>query len=591
MKVASHSTCCRTPRRDATAGHLRITRSVLDCGGPLPLWYGIHPNSFPYLHTIPRDPLKKTIKALARIRVGLIFHRSVNKPLSLRQNLLPQLIKNSEAAWKRCNYQQAMEILEQAVRLAPNESRIWLYLGRCHGLRYDYVAAERCLEKAVRVEGWKTESFLKAGRYCLSFRCYEMAARFFERALKRDGNAMEILAEVARIYLRQGRLEDAAGLLDRALQLKSDFTPALLVRARLHRLNGLLQEAEKILRSFVTKPEPNGWVLAEGWYELGSTLDRQERYDEAMKAFLEAKSVKLPVSTPSVIDVKTIEADTRQIVESVSADALRRWHEPGRASPQRRLALLCGHPRSGTTLLEQVLDSHQEIVSAEETQIFYDETFVPLTRGWSPESLALFPILESASPGQLQQAREDYFRCTERFIGQAVGERLLIDKNPSLTSFLPAFIRVFPEAKVLVALRDPRDVCLSCFMQPLFPAGPMSSTYPSLETAVAQYASVMGLWQALKPHMPCPFLEVRYEDVTENLELVARRILEFLGVPWNEQVLTFQQQTHKLIRSPTYGDVKKPISRSAIGRWRNYQKYFEPCLKKLEPFAKAFGYE
>jgi Tfp pilus assembly protein PilF len=516
----------------------------------------------------------------------------VNKPLSLRQNLLPQLIKNSEAAWARHNYEQAIEILEHAGRLAPNEPHIWLYLGRCHGMRYDYDTAERYFEKAIRVEGWKTESFLKAGRYCLSFRGYEMAARFFERALKRDGDISEILVELARIRLRQGRLDDATELLDRASQSNHDFTPMLLVRAHLHRLAGQLELAEKILRSFVTKPGPNGWIQAEGWYELGSTLDRQGRYDEAMQAFLEAKSVKLPVTAPPGVDSKIAEADTKQMIDFLSTGTLRRWHESGGAPPPRRLALLCGHPRSGTTLLEQVLDSHPEIVSAEETQIFYEEAFVPFTRGLAPESISLIPILESVSPERLRRAREDYFCCSERFIGRAVGERLLIDKNPSLTSLLPAFIRVFPEARILVALRDPRDVCLSCFMQPLFPTTPSSSTYSTLEAAAAEYTSIMGLWQSLKPLMPCPFLEVRYEEMTDHLESVARRTLEFLGVQWDERVLTFQRQTRdKLVRSPTYGDVKKPISKAAIGRWRNYQKYLEPCLEMLEPFVKAFGYK
>lgn len=516
---------------------------------------------------------------------------AVKKPLSLRHHLLPQLVKDSEAAWNSRNYQRAIAILDRASRMVPTEPLVWLYLGRCHGSRYDYAIAERCFEKAIHLEGWKTDSFLRAGRYCLSFRRYEMAARFFERALKRDGNAVEILVELARIYLRHGRLDDAAGLLDRAAGLNPGFTPMLLVRARLQRQAGQWAEAERILCSFVIKPEPNGWVHSEGWYELGMTLDRQGRYDEAMAAFLEAKAVKLPVTAKPLIDTKTLEADSQQIAESLSTGALRRWHEAGSASAPQRVALLGGHPRSGTTLLEQILDSHPAIISAEETQIFYNEAFLPLVRGLPRESLSLCSILESASPERLRQSRADYFHYTERFLSQTIGERLLIDKNPSLTSFLPAFVRVFPEAKFLIALRDPRDVCLSCFMQPLFPSSPNSLTYPSLEVAVTQYALLMDSWLAIKPLMPCPFLEVRYEDLVDDLESVARRTLEFLGVSWDERVLNFQKQTHnKLVRSPTYGDVKKTISKSAIGRWRNYQKYFEPYLEKLEPFVRAFGY-
>ncbi len=168
----------------------------------------------------------------------------------------------------------------------------------------------------------------------------------------------------------------------------------------------------------------------------------------------------------------------------------------------------------------------------------------------------------------------------------------MIDKNPSLTVFVPAFIRIFPEAKFLVAIRDPRDVCLSCFMQPLFPTGPLSSTYPSFEATVARYAAVMGFWQAMKPLIPNPWLEVRYEDLVDDLGSVARRTLEFLGVPWDESVLNFQQKAwNKLVRSPTYADVRKPVSKSAVGRWRNYQRYLEPHLAKLAPFVKAFNYE
>jgi hypothetical protein len=100
------------------------------------------------------------------------------------------------------------------------------------------------------------------------------------------------------------------------------------------------------------------------------------------------------------------------------------------------------------------------------------------------------------------------------------------------------------------------------------------------------------MWLTLKPLIKNPFLEVRYEDMVEDLESVARRTLDFLGVPWDERVLAFDEHARKkMVRSPTYADVTQKVYKHARGRWRNYQKYLEPHLERLEPFVKAFGYE
>ena len=325
---------------------------------------------------------------------------------------------------------------------------------------------------------------------------------------------------------------------------------------------------------------------------MGGLLDRQGRYDDAMAAFLEAKALLRPDAAPHTAGLRSFRARLKEMSATISADMLQRWFDLGQAfQPPRRLALLCGHPRSGTTLLEQVLDSHPDIVSAEETDIFHDDAYVPLTRGLLDGALML-AVLESAQIGALQQSRENYFRSMELSLGNPIAGRLLIDKNPSLTFLIPVLIRVFPETKFLVALRDPRDVCLSCFMQPFMPLGQTTSAFLSLEGTVEEYTSLMDIWRTVAPRMRNPYLEVRYEDMVEDLESVARRVLEFLGIPWDARVLRFDEHARqKLVRSPTYADVAKPVFKTAVGRWRNYQKYIEPHLDKLSPFVKAFGYE
>jgi len=291
------------------------------------------------------------------------------------------------------------------------------------------------------------------------------------------------------------------------------------------------------------------------------------------------------------MELKIVRARVEKLTAGISAEMLRRWLDcaPG-LSPPRRLTLLGGHPRSGTTLLEQVLDSHPDIISLEETTIFHDEAYIPLTRSL-PEDTPMLSVLETATADALRQSRANYFRSAEQFLGNPVGNRLLIDKNPSLTFLIPLLVRVFPEIKVLLALRDPRDVVLSCFMQNLrLDQG--SSPYLSLESTVAEYTAMMGQWQMLKPMLNGRYLEVRYEDMVADLESVARQALEFLGVPWDARVLGFDEHArNKTVRSPTYADVTQPVYKRAVGRWRHYQKYLEPYLEKLAPFVRAWGYE
>jgi hypothetical protein len=200
-------------------------------------------------------------------------------------------------------------------------------------------------------------------------------------------------------------------------------------------------------------------------------------------------------------------------------------------------------------------------------------------------------VLASLSTPAIRQARAGYFRMMDRFVAGSGPGRLLIDKNPSMTALIPAVLRVNPQAKFMVALRDPRDVCLSCFMQPL-PINPVSSSFLTLEGTVDEYCSLMGFWLEIRSKLPTPALEVRYEDVVDDVRTQADRTLSHLGLAWEPGVLNFDRHARtKLVRSPTYADVARPISRGAVGRWRNYRRHLEPYLAKLAPLVRAFGYE
>lgn len=489
----------------------------------------------------------------------------------------------------RMDFAGCVEALERATRLDPGNPALLFNLGHAQGKNFDFAAAERSLERGLRLSPGKTEALAAAAMRARDFGNRELAERYYRQAAEQKDATPEVLVALAENSERLSRLEEAAQLAERALALKANFPGALLLRARLERQGGRFAEAEQILRSFPADADRDSRVKA--GYVLGGILDRQGRYEEAMAAFQGAKALLAPDAGPHLAAARRVREQLNELRNQLTPEILRRWHEDNKAlEPMRRLALLCGHPRSGTTLLEQVLDSHPDVVSAEETSIFHDHAY-PLLQRRAPGEANVFAVLNSARPETLQEARKNYFRCVESFLGAPLGNRLLVDKNPILTFLMVPFVRIFPEAKLLVALRDPRDVCLSCFMQPLT-LNQSAAAFLTLEGTVEDYAELMTMYQVVAPQMHNERIEVRYEDMVADLEAVSRRVLEFLGVPWDERVLAFHEHARqKLVRSPTYADVTKPVFKRAVGRWHHYEKYLGPHVAKLEAFVKAFGYE
>jgi tetratricopeptide (TPR) repeat protein len=510
-------------------------------------------------------------------------------PLASVDNL-NRMIQAANECCLRGDFRQGAEIFERASRIGPANWQLLLQSGRAYIFDHDYAAAERCFELVDRMAPHKTEALAAIGRLSLELGKHQMAEDYYRRAVEQPDAAPDTLARLAELYEHLHRPEEAAAMAERALQLDNACSSARLTQAKVHRQTGRLAEAEQAVRPILTAADREFRVR--GFYELGGIYDRQGRYDEAMAAFLGAKALLLPDAPPLLAQTQSFIRSLKEMENNVSAEMFQRWFDSGpELQPAHRLAFLGGHARSGTTLLEQVLDSHPDIVSADETGFFDNKAYDFLMRSLPPGT-SMLSGLEAAQTGALRQARKNYFRSMALHLGNPVGHRLLIDKNPNTQGLIPAFLRIFPEIKLIVALRDPRDVVLSCFMLPHWPIGRGNVKFLNLEGAVETYTLVMGMWLTLKPLIKNPYLEVRYEDMVDDLESVARRTLDFLGVPWDPRVLAFYEHARtKVVHSPTYADVTQKVYKRAVGRWRNYQKYLEPHLETLKPFVKAFGYE
>jgi hypothetical protein len=183
-----------------------------------------------------------------------------------------------------------------------------------------------------------------------------------------------------------------------------------------------------------------------------------------------------------------------------------------------------------------------------------------------------------------------YVQALRQEAEPAVDDKLLVDKNPSPTSRLAVWLRVFPELRVIIALRDPRDVVLSCFFQNI-PLNATNVNFLSFERLARHYADLMDIWLAVREWQGFAWLETRYEDLVAELEKEGRRVMEFVGLPWHEnQARFYEKSRQKQLYSPTYQDVTRPVYSRSVDRWHAYEQYLAPILPELEPYCRKFGY-
>jgi hypothetical protein len=240
---------------------------------------------------------------------------------------------------------------------------------------------------------------------------------------------------------------------------------------------------------------------------------------------------------------------------------------------------LIGFPRSGTTLLDQILSSHSGIVCLEESEHFGDALSDVITE----RGRALAP--GSLSEDDLARVRESYWRRVDAPTGAIV-----VDKFPLNIVVLPLIKRVFPNAKIIFALRDPRDVVLSCFQQ-RFTINAAMAQFLELQWAGAYYDQVMGLFELCRARLGLDLHQVRYEDVVADLRARRGGLCAFLGVGFEPAMLDYRSTALKRdIATPSARQVIEPLYKRSVERWRRYEEELRPVLPMLAPWAQRYGY-
>jgi tetratricopeptide (TPR) repeat protein len=312
----------------------------------------------------------------------------------------------------------------------------------------------------------------------------------------------------------------------------------------------------------------------------GQLLDRAGRYDEAFAAF--SRMTELFAEDPTHPEERgaSYRDAIRRSRDIVTDEWVRSWRPESTPDPRPTPVFLVGFPRSGTTLLDTILMSHPQI------EVLEEEPALKRAHALVPD----FERLASVSEDQLKAARDRYFETVATLTPLAPGN-LLIDKNPLTMNLLPLVRRLFPDARIILALRHPCDVILSCFIAN-FRLNDGMSSFLRLLTAAELYDLSFSYYEHVQRLMPLPTHTVVYENVVADRERELRALFDFLGLDWHDAVLDHQATALKRgrIKTASYAQVAEPIYTRSAGRWQHYRKHLEPVLPVLAPWAEKFGY-
>jgi len=389
------------------------------------------------------------------------------------------------------------------------------------------------------------------------------------------------LSRLAVLAVQRGDATGARELAARALALDPRDAAAAIAFAQASLQLKDISSAEQMVAALSQQdlgPVNRAFALS----LAGDVLDAQNRVAETFVAYGQSKQVLREAYAPYMAKVESVRARETRLAEYFRRADPAAWRTTA-AVPERTHVFLVGFPRSGTTLLGQVLASHPDVQTMEERTCLMDSaaTFF----GSDADLDRLAALSESA----LDSWRDRYWQRVAES-GGGPSKPVFVDKMPLNAPFLPLIAKLFPQARILFALRDPRDVILSCFRR-RFAMNAGMYEFTRLDSAVAYYGAVMRLMQIYAEKLSLPVFEARHESLVADFAGEAKRLCEFLGLSYRGEMAGFASRAQSQnIDTPSSAQVARGLSDAGVAQWRRYARELEPVFPMLAPFVARHGY-
>ena len=524
--------------------------------------------------------------------------------LAVDPNMPPCLHNYGNVLSRLKRYEEAIRCYRQALARAPNVAPIYSDLGNAQkelGRADEAVASYR---KALSLNPNLPPALNNLAQALMDLNRHDEAAELLRRALALTPDNPQSVKLLGRLAFERGELESALAHYIRALALMPDQGDAYYGMGNALREMGRQREAiDAYCKSIELDPSnPNYYLnladckkfspgdrhltLMESMastelpapdrmnldFALGKAYADLTEYERSFQHLLAANAAK---RTAAAYDEQATLAFFERIERVFSPDLMAA--KTGSGNPSPRPIFVLGMPRSGTTLIEQMLASHPTVHGGGELTAFREavQAFASPV-GVYPDFV---PALDQAAIGRIGA---EYLKRVDAL---APGGERVTDKMPSNFLYVGLIHLVLPNAVIIHTLRNPIDTCISCFSK-LFRPGEQLFSYDlgELGRYYRRYRQLMEHWRRVLP--PGRMLDVQYEEVVADLEGQARRILAHCGLPWDERCLAFHE-TDRPVRTASAVQVRQPIYASAVDRWRVYEPFLGPLLSALGAEATA----
>ncbi|HKT31237.1 MAG TPA: sulfotransferase [Gammaproteobacteria bacterium] len=509
---------------------------------------------------------------LAGVLQALGRHAEAERRYREALNLKPDYAEAVIGLAKTCEAQgrsaEALPLFDRALQLAPHNHDALLGRGEVLAVRVQRNQALDCYRQARALSEHDSQQLQRVGLAFHGMDAHAEARACFEAALILQPDFVEAHNSLGITLGDMGDLQRAEAEYREALRLKPDHVSACYNLSSLIRLlpaDPLWPLLMAMEQKLAQRPVDEQILLH---FALGKIHEDNCDYDRAFEHFLSGNRLQHARSNYDASRQADFYRDCMRYFDSPFMGA-----RSGTGTADASPIFIVGMSRSGTTLVEQILASHPQVYGAGEMHL--------LRRC---AGLELEPLANEAEMPQrlVQLERVAFTRIGERYaaaLKELAPDALRVtDKLPGNMALVGLMHLAFPHAHIIHCVRDPLDTCVSCFTKHFATGHDFSYDLRELGGFYRLYQELMHHWRAVLP--PGRMLEVRYEEVVNDLEREARRLVAFCGLDWDDACLRFHEH-RRTVRTASLAQVRRPIYASSVGRWRHYEKYLDPLKQAL----------